>query len=82
MCARSGRPFTNAGDVVAASLRHPDVGQDDVGPLDGNARDGLFPIPDGDHLHVLARERQLDDALNGHAVIGEQELVRHGPPSN
>ena len=30
------------------------------------------------HLDVLARERQLDDALNRDAVVGEQELVHVG----
>jgi hypothetical protein len=72
--------LTKRGHIVAAALRHPDVGEHDVGTLNGNTGDGLFPIPDSDHLHILSRERQLDDALNGYAVIGKQELVRHGPP--
>jgi hypothetical protein len=69
--------FDEGGDVVAAPFRHPDIGKDDVRQLDWNARDGLLAVPDGYDLHVLARERELDDALNGHAVIGEQELMRH-----
>ena len=50
---RSGPSLDECGYIVAAALRHPDVGQHDVGTLDGNAGDGLFPIPDSDHLHVL-----------------------------
>ena len=38
------------------------------------------PSLDRDHLDVLAGERQLDDALDRDAVVGKQELVRHGPP--
>jgi hypothetical protein len=69
------------GHVIPASLGHPDISEHDIGPFDRDTRDGLFAISDGDDLHILSRERQLDDALNRYAVIGEQEFVRHGPLS-
>ena len=73
---REVRPaLDERGNVVAAPLGHADVGQHDVGSLNGNARDRLLAISDGYDLHVLSGERQLDDALNGHAVVGEQELM-------
>ncbi len=78
--AQIGSPLHERGDVIPASLGHPDIGQNDIRPFDRNTRDGLLPVAHADHLHVLARERQLDDSLNGHAVIGEQELMSHGPP--
>jgi hypothetical protein len=32
-------------------------------------------MSDGDDANVFAGERQLDDALNGEAVVGEQQGV-------
>jgi hypothetical protein len=64
-------------DFVAAPLRHADVGQDDVGPLGLDARDRLLAVADCHDLDILARERQLDDALDGHAVVGQQKLLSH-----
>jgi hypothetical protein len=72
-----GPPLDEGRDVVAAALGHADVGQHDVWQFDGNPRDRLLAVSDSYHLHVLAGERQLDDTLNRHAVVGEQELVRH-----
>ena len=46
--------------------------------LDSQAGDRLLAVADGDDLDVLVGERQLDDALNGDAVVGEEQLVRHG----
>ena len=59
-------------DLVAALARHADVGQDDVGTFDGNAGNGLLAVADGQHLHVLAGERQLDDSLDRDAVVRQQ----------
>ena len=42
------------------------------------ALDRLIAVADGDHLDVLVREGQLDDALNRDAVVGQQQGVRHG----
>ena len=39
--------------------------------------DGLLAVADGDDLDVLVGERQLDDALNRDAVVGEQQGMRH-----
>ena len=63
--------------VVAALFGHADVGEHDVGKLGGDTCDGLLAVVDGNHLDVLARKRQLDDALDGHAVVGQQELLHH-----
>ena len=80
---REVRPaLDERGNVVAAPLGHADIGQHDVWQLNGNARDGLLAVSDGYDLHVLSGERELDDALNGHAVVGEQELMRHESLSN
>ena len=38
----------------------------------------LLSVSHSDDLHVLIRERQLDDALDGDAVVRQQELMRHG----
>ena len=34
-------------------------------------------VADRDHLDVLVGERQLDDPLDGDAVVGEQQFVGH-----
>jgi hypothetical protein len=65
------------GDLVAVALGHPDVGEDDVRPIRLDALDRLTTVPHGQDLHVFVGKRQLDDALNGDAVIGEQQLWRH-----
>ena len=35
------------------------------------------PSPDRRHFNVLVGERELDDALNRDAVIGQEKLMRH-----
>ena len=45
------------------------------GSLGAQALDGLLAVADGDHLHVFIRERELDDSLNGDAVVGKEKLV-------
>ena len=41
------------------------------------ARDRLIAVADGDDLDVLVGERQLDDALNRDAVVGQEQGLRH-----
>ena len=41
-----------------------------------DAVDRLLAVADREHLHVLVGKRQLDDALNGDAVVGQEQLVR------
>ena len=42
-----------------------------------SARDRLVAVADGDDVDVLVGERQLDDALNRDAVVGEKKGMRH-----
>jgi hypothetical protein len=58
---------------------HADIGQDDVRAIGLYALDGLSTVADGNHLHIFIGEGQLDDPLNGDAIVCEQELVRHSP---
>jgi hypothetical protein len=75
---RGGRvPFDERRDLIAVALGHADIRENDVGAIALHPLDRFLPVADGRDLHVLVRERQLDDALNRHAVIGQQELVRH-----
>ena len=37
----------------------------------------LIAVADGDDADVLVREGQLDDALDGDAVVGEKEGMGH-----
>ena len=77
MCASRGELLDVRGDFVAVAARHPDVGQHDVGRIGVEARDRLVAVADGDDLDVLVGERQLDDALDRDAVVGEQKRMRH-----
>ena len=66
-------------NFIAIFLRHDDVAEHDV-RLDGaNLVDGLLPVPHGVELEILIGERELDNLLNGNAVVGEQDLVSHRP---
>ena len=62
-----------AGNVVPVSARHPGVGQHDIGRCGVEALDGLVAVADADDADVLIREDQVHDALDGHALVGEQE---------
>ena len=64
--------------VVPVPLGHADICEDDVRALGFDALHGLLPVANGDDLDVFVREGQFDHALDRHAVVGEQELVRHG----
>ena len=66
-----------AGDLVAVPAGHPDIREDDVGRLPVEHGNRLIAIADGDNTHILIGKRQLDDALDGHTVVGEEKDVRH-----
>jgi hypothetical protein len=63
--------------VVAVLARHADVGEHNVGWRRHELGDGLIAVADGDDGHVLVGKRQLDDALNRGAVVGQEQGVRH-----
>ncbi len=65
-------------DLVAVPLGHADIGEHDVRTIGAHPLDGLTAVADRDDVDVLVRERELDDPLDGDAVIGEQQLVGHG----
>ena len=65
------------GHFVAVFSRHPDVGQHDVRRLGIEVSDCLIAVADRDDLDVLVGEGQLDDALDGDAVVGKQQLMGH-----
>ena len=65
------------GDFITALPGHPDVSQNDVGRLLLDTGDRLIAVADGHDPDVLIRERQLDDALDGDAIVGEKKSVRH-----
>ncbi len=67
-------------DLVAVAPGHPDVGEHDVRRRRLEALNRLLAIADRGHLDVLVGERQLDDALNRHAVVGQKEGVWHLGP--
>src|SRR5205823_13689318 len=58
--------------ILSVLARHADVGEHDVGRRAVEALNGLIAIADGDDLDVLVSKRQLDDALNRHAVVGKR----------
>ena len=64
--------------LVAVAARHPDIRKHDVGRRRLESLDRQVAVADGDDLDVLVREGQLDDALNGDAVVGQEQRVRHG----
>jgi hypothetical protein len=66
------------GHLEAVPLGHADVRQDDVGMVRADAFDCLLAVANRDDLDVLVRKGQLDDPLDRDAVVGKQELVRHG----
>ena len=76
MCQRGIR-LDELRDVVAVTLRHAGVGQHDVRGLRRNSLYRMLSVANGDHADILVGERQLDHPLNGHAVVGEQEGLRH-----
>ena len=65
-------------DLVAVALGHADVGKDDVRAIGDDPLDRLLAVADRRDLDVFVGERELDDALDRHAVVGEKKLVRHG----
>ena len=71
------RAFDVLRNFVSVLARHADVGEHDVGRRAVEALNGLIAIADGDDLDVLVSKRQLDDALNRHAVVGKKKGMRH-----
>jgi hypothetical protein len=59
---------------IAVTARHPDVGEHDVGRRRLQTLNRLLAVADRGHLDVLVGERQLDDALNRDAVVGQEEV--------
>ena len=81
MCFERRVALDEGRHLVAVLLRHADVGEHDVGAVRDDAVDRLLAVADGRHLDVLVGEGQLDDPLNRHAVVCEQEFVRHPVPT-
>ncbi len=65
------------GHLVAVTLGHADVGEHDIGTIRADPLDRLLAVANRDHLDILTSKRQLDDALDRDAVVGEQEFMRH-----
>ena len=57
---------------------HAHVGEHDVEALGFQTLNRLQPVADRHHVDALFGEGQFDDALNGDAVVGKQQTVRHG----
>jgi hypothetical protein len=68
----------NAATSSPLVLGHPDIREDDLGPIALGARDRPLAVANRDHLHVFIRDPELDDALDRDAVVSEQQLVGHG----
>ena len=81
MWASLGRLFTICGDFVAVALGHVDIRQHDIRRIRIEAVDCELSVSNRGHFDVFVGERQLDDALNRDAVVGQEEFMRH-PQSN
>jgi hypothetical protein len=64
-------------NFVSVPARHPDVGQHDVRRGCVDPRNRLVAVADRDHGDRFTGERQLDDALDRHAVIDKEKGLRH-----
>jgi hypothetical protein len=64
-------------ELVAGQAGHRDVGQDQIGPELPGAGEGVVAVVHGHELHVLVGERDPDDLLDRHAVVGEKQRLRH-----
>jgi hypothetical protein len=64
-----GRLLDVLRNLVPRFSGHADVGQDDVRRGRVEHGDGLLAIADRHDLNIFVGERQLDDALNGDAVV-------------
>jgi hypothetical protein len=69
----AGSRLHEGSDLVPVPRRHAHVREDDVRGIGLDAIDRMLTVTDGNDPHVLVRKRQLDHALNGDAVVGEQE---------
>jgi hypothetical protein len=72
-----GRLLDEVADLVSILLRHDDVAQDEVRPHVLDLLHRQAPVPHRHDLEVLVRERQLDDFLDGDAVVRQQDLLTH-----
>ncbi len=64
-------------DVVTGPAGHGRVHQDDVGRRLVDGRHRLVAVTDRDHVDVFIGKGQLDDTLDGLAVVREQQVVWH-----
>ena len=71
------RLLDEVADLVAVLLRHDDVAEDEVRTHVLDLLDRQAPVPHRHDLEVLVRERQLDDFLDGDAVVRKQDLLAH-----
>jgi hypothetical protein len=69
-------------DLVAVGLRHDDVEQRDVGTDFLDLLQGLRAVAHREDLIVAFREGQLHDFLDGDAVVGEENFLRHAAPGS
>ncbi len=67
-------------DLVAVLARHDDVSEDQVRPQLPGARHRIVPVADGHQHDVFVGEAEPDDLLDGDAVVGEEQGLRHGSP--
>jgi hypothetical protein len=66
---------------VAVQARHADIGEDDVGLDLTGANERVVAVVDGDELDVLVGERDPDDLLDRHTVVGQKQGLRHVRPN-
>ena len=69
--SKFGMRLHELADFVAVFLGHDDVGQDDVRAHFRKFLDGFVAVIDGCDLVIAVGEGQLNDLLNGDAVIRE-----------
>src|SRR5205823_3756353 len=63
--------------LVPRPAWHADVRQHNIRGIRLDALDRLIAVTDRDDLDILVGKRQLDDALNRDAVVGEKQGLRH-----
>ena len=64
-------------DIVTIAAGDTDVGENDIGRRFVDRGDRLVAVIDRDHVHVFVGEGEPDDALDGDAVVDQQQLIRH-----
>ena len=71
----AGPRIEKLSDFVTTPIRHTRVGQHQGRRIRLDLLDCLLPTGDGDHVQVLVGQRQLDDTLNGEAVVGDKQCL-------